>query len=58
MSCEHNVLSCVCENAKGKETAVTNKGGFCNGLKDLLNEHLMPQEFHVQTSRGYGKRKL
>ena len=27
-----------------------------NGLKDLLKEHLMPQEFHVPASRGYGKR--
>ena len=29
-----------------------------NGLNDLLNEPLMPQEFHVPASRGYRKRKL
>ena len=28
-----------------------------NGLKDLLNELLIPREFHVPASRGYGKRK-
>ena len=28
-----------------------------NGLKHLLNKPLMPQEFHVPVSRGYGKRK-
>ena len=29
-----------------------------NGLMDLLNEQLMPWEFHVPASRGYRKRKL
>ena len=29
-----------------------------NGLKDLLNEPLMLQEFHMPASRHYGKRKL
>ena len=29
-----------------------------NGLKDLLNEQLMSQEFHVPASRGYEKGKL
>ena len=29
-----------------------------NVLKDLLKELLMPQEFRVPASRGYGKRKL
>ena len=29
-----------------------------NGLKGLLNEQLMPQEFHIPASRGYRKREL
>ena len=29
-----------------------------NGLKDLLNKLLMPQEFHVPASRRYKKRIL
>ena len=38
-------------------TILRNSTGI-NGLYDLLNEPLMPQEFHVPASRGYGKRKL
>ena len=29
-----------------------------NGLKDLLNEQLMSQKFHVAASRGYKKGNL
>ena len=52
-----HIFSHFREDAKEKETEITNKGGCCkffdyfkdvtaiNGLKDLLNEPLMPQEF-------------
>ena len=38
-------------------TILRNSAGV-NRLKDLLNEPLMPLEFHIPASRGYGKRKL
>ena len=38
-------------------TILRNSAGV-NRLKDLLNEPLMPLEFHILASRGYGKRKL
>ena len=50
------------ENAKGKrlksKDVVANvydylrKSAGVNGFKDLLNEPLMPQEFHIPVSRG------
>ena len=32
---------------------ILKKSAGINTLKDLLNEPLMPQEFHVPASRGY-----
>ena len=55
--CSHAIFSRVREDAKGKETEVTNKGDCCecltilrnsagiNRLKGLRNKPLMPQEF-------------
>ena len=42
---------------QGTQQVSRNSTGV-NGLKDLLNEPLMLQEFHVPASRRYGKRKL
>ena len=43
---------------KSQTKKVVVKSTGVNGLKDLLNEQLMPQEFQVPASRGYVKRKL
>ena len=32
---------------------ISRKSAGVNGLKDLLNKPLMPQEFHVPASSGY-----
>ena len=60
----HHVSSCVREDAKGNETEITNKGGFGNvydyfeelsrhkHTQGSLKQPLMPQDFHVLTSRG------
>ena len=54
----YHVFSRARKNAKGKETDITNKSllrmsmtisrklAGVNGLKDLLNEPLMPKELH------------
>ena len=72
MSCEHTTFSLVFVKREKRlklqttkqrrlfrmsRTIPSNSTGV-NGLKDLLNEHLMPQEFHVPASRGYGMIKL
>ena len=59
-----HVLFCGRQNADGKRLdhkqrrllkmsmGILKKSAGINGLKDLINEPLMPQAFHVPASRG------
>ena len=64
MSCKQTTFSLVFvktpmgKRLKSQAKKVVAKSTGVIGLKVLLNEQLMPQEFQAPVSRGYGKRKL